>query len=242
MNKDRDYYNKILGLRTGASPAEIKSAYRRLVKLYHPDREQSPDTEIMYSEIRIAYEKLLDLHLHSEMDADPTSSNKTPKQASRASDKNRVHSKQTARVSEDRTAEYNVAGDRISFESKVHSTIFISSLKGMSISDCFTGVLALIFACIPCFDQSYSKLAVSYHIVSWILFVYFRYYFAPSTWPFFMQAVAAIMYGLVLFSLITCFYSEPERSNGLFFTCFWAAFSVWIIMIETPPNGMWRRM
>ena len=58
MNKNRDYYYKILGLRPGATPSEIKSAYRRLVKFYHPDRDQSADSETMYREIYTAYKTL----------------------------------------------------------------------------------------------------------------------------------------------------------------------------------------
>ena len=69
MNEERDYFYRILGLRPGASQNEIKAAYRRLAKLYHPDYDQSPDTEVMYREIRKAYEKLLNWHLHNKMDA-----------------------------------------------------------------------------------------------------------------------------------------------------------------------------
>jgi tetratricopeptide (TPR) repeat protein len=36
--KDRDRYYKILGLETTATPAEVKQAYRRLAKQWHPDR------------------------------------------------------------------------------------------------------------------------------------------------------------------------------------------------------------
>ena len=63
MDKERDYCYGILGLQPGASAAEIKTAYRNLAKFYHPDRDKSPDAEIMYREIRTAYEKLLDWHL-----------------------------------------------------------------------------------------------------------------------------------------------------------------------------------
>ena len=58
MYKDRNYYYKILGLRPGASQVEIKSAYRRLVKLYHPDICKSADSMAMYKEVRTAYDKL----------------------------------------------------------------------------------------------------------------------------------------------------------------------------------------
>ena len=36
--KDRDRYYKILGLEATATPAEVKQAYRKLVKQWHPDR------------------------------------------------------------------------------------------------------------------------------------------------------------------------------------------------------------
>lgn len=35
---DRDQYYKILGLEATATPAEVKQAYRKLVKKWHPDR------------------------------------------------------------------------------------------------------------------------------------------------------------------------------------------------------------
>ena len=57
MNKQRNHYY-ILGLQPEASPGEIKSAFRRLVKLYHPDQDQSLDAEMRYREIQAAYEAL----------------------------------------------------------------------------------------------------------------------------------------------------------------------------------------
>ena len=47
-----------LGLRPGAKEKEIRSAYRRLVKLYHPDRDKSLDAQMRYREIRAAYDVL----------------------------------------------------------------------------------------------------------------------------------------------------------------------------------------
>ena len=59
MDLKIEYYYRILGIRPGASLAEIKSAYRYLAKIYHPDKDPSPDSIAMYSEIRTAYEKLM---------------------------------------------------------------------------------------------------------------------------------------------------------------------------------------
>ena len=58
MNKGLSYYYRILGLQFGASPTEIKAAYRKLVKLYHPDMCKSADSMAMYKEIRTAYDML----------------------------------------------------------------------------------------------------------------------------------------------------------------------------------------
>jgi len=54
-----DKYYKSLGLRPGASEAEIKHAYRSLAKLYHPDRSGDPSTRNKFIEVNEAYEVLL---------------------------------------------------------------------------------------------------------------------------------------------------------------------------------------
>ncbi|WP_158816531.1 DnaJ C-terminal domain-containing protein [Methylocapsa sp. S129] len=51
----RDPY-EILGLAKSASPAEIKSAYRRLAKKYHPDQSKEPKAKDKFAEIGSAYE------------------------------------------------------------------------------------------------------------------------------------------------------------------------------------------
>jgi curved DNA-binding protein CbpA len=52
---DQEYHYYILGLESGATMAEIRTAYRRLVKMYHPDRDTSLDAEVRYGEIQVAY-------------------------------------------------------------------------------------------------------------------------------------------------------------------------------------------
>ena len=53
----RDYY-EVLGLSKGASAAEIKKAYRKLSKQYHPDINKEEGTEEKFKEITEAYEVL----------------------------------------------------------------------------------------------------------------------------------------------------------------------------------------
>ncbi len=55
----KDYY-KILGVERDAKEAEIKTAYRRLARKYHPDVSKEVDAEKKFKEIGEAYEVLKD--------------------------------------------------------------------------------------------------------------------------------------------------------------------------------------
>lgn len=55
----KDYY-KILGVPRNASAEEIKRAYRRLARKYHPDINKSSEAEQKFKEIQEAYEVLGD--------------------------------------------------------------------------------------------------------------------------------------------------------------------------------------
>lgn len=55
----RDYY-EVLGLSKGASKDEIKKAYRKLSKQYHPDINKEPGADEKFKEIAEAYEVLSD--------------------------------------------------------------------------------------------------------------------------------------------------------------------------------------
>ncbi|MBN2658420.1 MAG: molecular chaperone DnaJ [Spirochaetales bacterium] len=56
----RDYY-EVLGIEKGASPEEIKKAYRKLAVKYHPDRNQNnPEAEAKFKEATESYEVLSD--------------------------------------------------------------------------------------------------------------------------------------------------------------------------------------
>ena len=57
--KYKDYY-KILGLARDASTDDIKKAYRRLARKYHPDVSKEPRAEEKFKELGEAYETLKD--------------------------------------------------------------------------------------------------------------------------------------------------------------------------------------
>ena len=55
----RDYY-EVLGVQSGATKEQIKSAYRKLALEFHPDRNKSPEAEARFKEISEAYAVLSD--------------------------------------------------------------------------------------------------------------------------------------------------------------------------------------
>lgn len=63
----RDYY-EVLGLSKGASAAEIKKAYRKLSKQYHPDINKEEGAEEKFKEITEAYEVLSDDNKKTQYD------------------------------------------------------------------------------------------------------------------------------------------------------------------------------
>ncbi len=59
MSTKADYYDT-LGVNRNASEAEIKQAFRKLARQYHPDVNKEPDAETRFKEINEAYETLRD--------------------------------------------------------------------------------------------------------------------------------------------------------------------------------------
>jgi curved DNA-binding protein len=57
--KYKDYY-ETLGVARGASDEDVKKAYRRLARKYHPDVSKEPDAKERFQEVSEAYETLRD--------------------------------------------------------------------------------------------------------------------------------------------------------------------------------------
>lgn len=65
--KYKDYYN-ILGVERTADDADIKKAYRKLARRYHPDVSKEPGAEAKFKEISEAYQALKDAEKRAAYD------------------------------------------------------------------------------------------------------------------------------------------------------------------------------
>ncbi|MEP4525481.1 MAG: DnaJ domain-containing protein, partial [Alloalcanivorax venustensis] len=63
----KDYY-KILGVQPEADEKEIKAAYRKLARKYHPDVNADAEAESKFKEVAEAYKVLKDAEKRAEYD------------------------------------------------------------------------------------------------------------------------------------------------------------------------------
>lgn len=66
--KYKDYY-AVMGVPRTATDAQIKTAYRKLARKYHPDLNKDPDAEAHFKEVGEAYEVLKDAEKRAAFDA-----------------------------------------------------------------------------------------------------------------------------------------------------------------------------
>lgn len=65
--KYKDYY-ATLGVKRDAAPEEIKRAYRKLAKKYHPDVSKEKDAEEKFKDVQVAYDTLSDAEKRAAYD------------------------------------------------------------------------------------------------------------------------------------------------------------------------------
>src|SRR6202035_1177348 len=85
--KYKDYY-AILGLARGASEDDIKKAYRRLARKYHPDVSKEAGAEEKFKEIAEAYQTLKDPEkraAYDQLGAPPPARNSSRRRAGSSS-------------------------------------------------------------------------------------------------------------------------------------------------------------
>ena len=230
MNNERDPYYT-LGLQPGASPDEVKSAFRRLVKLYHPDHDQSLDAEMKYKEISAAYKMLLARRTPSEA---TTASRAASEERTTPPPPNRQtppYSNGASQIPKEWFSEHK----RLPFELKNIPSIFISSLSEFSAESFLKGIFVLGLAYASVIGprhapmEPYAGLAAVFYVVSWILYIFFRYHFDPSELSPLLIIVTGILYGAILLLLIACFYTL--HLDQVIATGFLAATSIWVLML-----------
>ena len=78
--------------------------------------------------------------------------------------------------------------------------------------------------------EPYALVVWIYYVVSWPIFVLFRYYFLPSHWFLWMKFAASILYGGILGVLISLFYSVSLEQTMAVLVC--AVISVMVLIGE----------
>ena len=214
MNRDSSYYYRILGLKPGASQVEIKSAYRRLVKLYHPDMCKSSDSMAMYKEVRTAYDKLSNWDYSSITDI---------KTATKTATKTGTGTKSNTGTTSSHYSSYS-KWDSVDWEN-LEKSRSKDSRKIMFLSLKFCAFCLAVMSCLP----SVFLIATSYHIVAWISFTLFLRDYIPSRWSFTNIFLTGIQYGITLIILLACF--DAIEGANFIYSGITSAASAWVFLV-----------
>ncbi|MCL2767155.1 MAG: hypothetical protein FWE49_00265, partial [Synergistaceae bacterium] len=137
------------------------------------------------------------------------------------------------------TSDYMEDNDKIPLKLKNLLSIFFRSLNALFSDNYFICKVffLLVFVLLSCgaskFStslQPYSNLVILFYVISWIFFIFFRYYYAPSLWPYLIRTVAGMFYGAILVFLIACFYSVSGADLLRAGLC--SAISVWFLLSD----------
>ena len=144
MQTNKDLY-KLLGLSREASQEDVRKAYRKLVRKYHPDANpEDPQAEERFKEIQQAYEMLSDPQKRQEYDkrlyTSPRESSSRPRPRRTDGGRAREGTTYTVDLSELFAKLANLSSDRAgghkegSFQSRGEEVAHLAKLLGEEIS------------------------------------------------------------------------------------------------------------
>jgi len=104
-------------------------------------------------------------------------------------------------------------------------------MVNLSPEDRTRGCLALIFVFLSYRSLDYSNIAALFFIISWIFYVFSRYYFNLLAWPLTIRFIAGFLYGFMLIYLMMESYSGLDEGFTIL-AGFSATISMWFLLLN----------
>ncbi|MDR2529333.1 MAG: J domain-containing protein [Synergistaceae bacterium] len=236
-----------LGLSPGASPEEVRAAYRRLAKLYHPDKDSSLDAEVRYRQIRAAYEALMKKMKNEKL----TSPYPDVGYNGNMGGSSGREWKDTKNTEHENKGEYDpfwydvIYGEKppvrhIPFSFAALPKIFMASLKELANA----GVVLQTLIAALFISYAYPRRPMSYRILVWgialvsgLAAVVLRYYVTPRRGGNFTR-LAVIAYAMGVEVLVTHVYREKLRGGTVFWGTAFFPFLFAAALLILNPLGM----